>query len=206
MAPRPDLRQRWAVDRQQLIILIVATVMVASFTLLVLWPKRREMFDLGEAVERERDLVSQKLLASQRGVYVSARIPSVRRAQGLITRRLPYEPEAAPFLQTVAECVAQEPLVTHEMQQTEARAEGPAPAIGIRLKLTGPFDAVYRCMAAIEGLERLARFRRVHLAKSGDGGHVVAEADFLVYYLPDEEPKPAASARGAETDAKAVRG
>ncbi len=206
MAPRTNLRQRWAVDRQQLVILIVATVMVASFTLLVLWPKRREMYDLGDAVERERDLVGQKMLASQRGVYVSARIPSVRRAQGFIDRRLPSEPEVAPFLQAVTECVALEPLVTHEMKQTEACAGGVAPAIGIRLILTGPFDAVYRCMAAIEALERPARFRRVHLAKSGDGGQVVADAEFLVYYLPDEETKPAASARGTETDAKAVRG
>ncbi|MBE3123308.1 MAG: hypothetical protein IMZ65_00720 [Planctomycetes bacterium] len=208
MASRTDIRRRWVVDRQQLLILVVAAVMVGSFLLLVLWPKRRELSALGDAVELERGVVGQKLLASQKGVYVSARIPSLRKAQTLVNRRLPLDPDTAGFLQKVAECVAKEPLVTHEVKRTSGTPTASAPAVPVCLRLTGPFDAVHRCVADIEALERLNRVRRVSFLKAGDGGCVVAEAEILVYYLPAPEPKavPAAPAGGGREDVEAANG
>ena len=210
MASRTDVRRRWVVDRQQLLILVVAAVMVGSFVLLVLWPKRRELSALGDAVELERGVVGQKLLASQKGVYVSARIPSLRKAQTLVYQRLPVDPDAAGFLQKVAECVAREPLVTHEVKRTSGMptASAPAPAVPVCLRLAGPFDAVYRCMADIEGLDRLSRVRRVSFLKSGERGGVVAEAEILVYYLPASEPRavPVAPAGDGREDVEAANG
>lgn len=187
MAARTGIRKRWAVDRQQLLILLVAAVMMTSFVLLVLWPKQRELTAVGRAVEHERDLMNQKVLASHEGVYVSARIPSLRMAQGAFSRRLPPEPRVAEFLQAVAECMSAEPDVTHEIERADARLSGSTPAIPLRLRLTGPFDAVYRCLVGIEGLQRLSRFREVHFVKAEGRGWVVAQTEILVYYLPDQE-------------------
>ena len=68
---RSGLCKRWAVDRQQLIIVLVAAVMVGSFILLVLWPKQRELSALGAVLDHERGLVDQKVSASREGVYSS---------------------------------------------------------------------------------------------------------------------------------------
>jgi len=110
-------RKHWAVDRQQLLILLIAAVMLGSFVLLVLWPKQCELSALGSAVTRERDLVSEKVRASREGLYVSARISGLRQAEAYLERVLPSEPRIAEFLQRVAERVEAEPGVTHEVQR-----------------------------------------------------------------------------------------
>jgi len=201
---RASQRKCWAVDRQQLLILLVGAVMVGSFFLFVLWPKQRELSALGEEVEQERGRVNQKVLASREGVYVSARIPGLRMAKDSCERRLPVEPRVADFLQKVAECVATEPQVTHEIQQAEANvAPVPSPAVPISLRLTGPAEAVYRCLARIEGLERLNRVRRARITAGPGAGQVVAETALLVYYLPTDEPAavPDGGADGCKTEA-----
>jgi len=211
VAARSSSRKRLAVDRQQFLILLVAAVMMTSFVLLVCWPQKRELTALGQVLEHERGLVSQKVLASNEGVYVSARIPGLRMAQGVLGRCLPSAPRLAEFLGAVAERVADEPDVTHEIERGEALPPGlpgPASAVPIRLRLTGPFDGVYRCLAAIESLERLSRFRRVRCVKSENAGCVVAEADILVFYLPesDRQTAPGGKADGAGDDARRARG
>ena len=179
MAARTSVRKRWAVDRQQLLILLVAAVMMTSFVLLVCWPKERELTAVDRALEHEGDLVSRKVLASNEGVYISARIPSLRMAQGVFCRHLPPEPALS----------------------------GPAPAVALRLRLTGPFEDVYRCLAAVEGLERLNRFRRVRCVRSGSPGWVVAEAEILVFYLPapDQQTAPGKTSNDGRATLKRAR-
>lgn len=49
---------------------------------------------------------------------------------------------------------------------------------------------MYRCLGAIEGLERLTWFRRLEIRRADEEGGVAAEVEILVYYLPvsqDEE-------------------
>jgi hypothetical protein len=184
--------QRWAVDRQQLLILLVGAVMLASFVLFVLWPKERELSALDEAVEQERGLVSQKVVTSNEGLYVSARIPGLRRAMDLCERRLPAEPREPEFLRMVAECVAAEPAVVYEVQRAENPVPAtPAPAAILTLRLTGPAEAVYRCLVRIEGLERLNRVRHARIGTGPAPGQVVARAEILVYYLPADEARAA---------------
>ncbi|MGB2753952.1 MAG: type 4a pilus biogenesis protein PilO [Phycisphaerae bacterium] len=190
MGYRPSARKRLAIDRQQLLILLVAAVMSGSFFLLVLWPKQKELSALALAVERERTLVKQKVRTSREGVYVTVRVASLRKAGGALLRRVPAEPELASFLEQMAECVAEEPLICHEVERIEAEPLKGAPAIPIRLRLAGPFEAVYRCLGAIEGLERLTWFRRLEIRRADEEGGVAAEVEILVYYLPvsqDEE-------------------
>lgn len=181
--------------------------MVGSFFLLVLWPKQCELTALGEAVERERGLVNQKVATSQEGVYVSARIPSLRRAQDLCLRRLPPEPRVAEFLRAVAECVAAEPAVTQEIQRADSQAVSASPpAVPVALRLTGPVDGVCRCLAAIEGMERLNRVRTARLANGSVVGQVVADVELLVYYLPAEEAKTVTHGPTGKAQAEAVKG
>ncbi len=190
MAARTSVRKRWAVDRQQFLILLVAAVMMTSFVLLVCWPKERELTAVGRALEHERDLVRRKVLASNEGLYVSARIPSLRMAQDVFHRRLPPEPHVAEFLRAVTERVAAESDVAHEIERAETTLSGlsgPALAVALRLRLIGPFEGVYRCLAEIEGVERVSRFRRVRCVRSESAGHVVAEAEILVFYLPESD-------------------
>ena len=205
MATYAGQHKRWAVDRQQLLILLVGAVMVGSFCLFVLWPKQCELTALGVALEQERGLVNQKVVTSREGVYVSARIPSLRMAKDLCERRLPTEPHVADFLRMVAECVATEPGVTHEIQRGETtRASAPSLAVPITLRLAGPLEAVYRCLARIECLERLNRVSRAHIAAGSGPGHVVAETEILVYYLPadgDAAPRTTAGADRQQTEA-----
>ncbi len=185
MSDQRKPRCRWAVDRRQLLILVLASVMLASFALFVLWPKHRRLSALGEAVEQERCLLSQRVTASHEGVYVSARIPGLRKAGARIERRLPAEPRVAEFLHMMDGCLAGNPDVAYEVARSTTPWSGPTPAIPLCLRLKGPFKAVYRSLAGIEHIERLSRFRRVRLVKGGTGGEVVAEAELLVYYLPD---------------------
>jgi len=211
VAARSSSRKRWAVDRQQFLILLVAAVMMTSFVLLVCWPQERELTALGQALEHERGVVSQKVLASNEGVYVSARMPGLRMAQGVLCRRLPSAPRLAEFLGAVAERVADEPDVTHEIERGEAPPRGlpgPASAVAVRVRLSGPFDGVYRCLGAIESLERLSRLWRVRCVKSENAGCAVAEADILVFYLPesDRQAAPGRKADGAGSDATRARG
>ena len=210
MAARTSVRKRWAVDRQQFLILLVAAVMMTSFVLLVCWPKQRELTAVDRALEHEGDLVRRKVLASNEGVYISARIPSLRMAQGVFSRHLPPEPRVAEFLEAVAEGVAAEANVTHEIKRAEAPPSGlsrPVPAVALRLRLTGPFEGVYRCLAAIEGLERLNRFRRVRCVRSGSPGWVVAEAEILVFYLPapDQQTAPGKTSNDGRATLKRAR-
>lgn len=190
MGYRPSARKRLAIDRQQLLILLVAAVMSGSFFLLVLWPKQKELSALASAVERERALVKHKVRTSREGVYVTVRVASLRKAGGALLRRVPAEPELASFLEQMAECVAGEPLVRHEVERIDADPLKGAPAIPVRLRLAGPFEAVYRCLGAIEGLERLTWFRRLEIRRADEEGGIAAEVEILVYYLPvsqDEE-------------------
>jgi len=211
VAARSSSRKRWAVDRQQFLILLVAAVMMTSFVLLVCWPQQRELTALDQTLEHERDVVSQKVLASNEGVYVSARIPGLRMAQGVFGRRLPSDPRVAEFLGAVAERVADEPDVTHEIERGEtlpAGLPGPVSAVPLRLRLTGPFDGVYRCLAAIEALERLSCFRRVRCVKSENAGCVVAGAEIVVFYLPesDQQTGPGGRASDGKQDTRQARG
>jgi Tfp pilus assembly protein PilO len=183
VAPVPTIKRRLAIDRQQFLILLIAAVMVGSFCLLVLWPKHCELSDLGSVVARERDMVSEKARASQDGLYVSARLSALRRVQDHLMDRLPDEPRLAEFLQSVAECVQAEPGVTHEIERTEAAPAGRLAAVPIRLRLAGPYDGVHRCLASIENLQRVNRFRHVQINRSTDDGHVVATAEILVFHL-----------------------
>ena len=202
-------RKRWAVDRQQLLVLLVGAVMVGSFFLFVLWPKQCELSALGEAVAQERGLVNQKVVTSREGVYVSARIPGLRKANELGEHRLPTEPRVADFLQRVAECVATEPQVTHEIQRAETKVVPvPSPAVPVALRLTGPAEAVYRCLARIEGLERLNRVRHANITAGPGDGQVVAETEILVYYLPADGPgaAPTAASGAGGHKAEAARG
>jgi len=189
-------RKRWAVDRQQLLILLVGAVMAGSFVLLVLWPRQEELVALGSEVTRQRDLVSQKVRVSQEGVYVSARIAALRKIQDDLLRRLPDEPRLADFLEAVAALVGQEPGVTHEIERTEAESSELVPAVPVRLRLTGPFDGVHRCLAGIENLERLSHVRRLHVRRVDEAGTVTAEAEVLVFYLPLEAAPAARTASG----------
>ena len=74
MPYRQVTRRRLAVDRHQLLILLVAAVMIGSFLLLVLRPQQRQLSTLSMAVARERMLVKQKVQTSRKGIYVGARI------------------------------------------------------------------------------------------------------------------------------------
>lgn len=196
MTYHPVTRRRLAVDRHQLLILLVAAVMIGSFLLLVLWPQQRRLSALGTAVARERTLVKQKVQTSRKGIYVGARIAGLRKARGFLEDRLPPEPRLAEFLEQVAECVAAEPLVSHEVQRADAESQDRVPAVPIRLRLVGPFEAVYRCLAGIEGLRRASRFRPLRLARAAGKEGVVAEATIMVYYLPSVEVDEPAGGRG----------
>lgn len=206
MPPSPPARKRWAVDRQQLLILLVAAVMLGSFVLLVLWPRQEELSVLGSEVKRQRELVSRKVRVSQEGVYVSARIAALRKIQDQLLRRLPDEPRLADFLEDVAALVGREPGVTHEVERTEGQWPGPVSAVPVRLRLTGPFAGVHRCLAGIEGLERLSQVQRLLVNRTDESDNVTAEANVFVFYLP---PEPAAGQRikaAAQPKAEAVRG
>jgi len=185
-ATQAEPRRHWAVDRQQLLILLVAAVMLASFSLFVLWPKHEELTRLGTAVENERCLLTQRVSASHEGVLVSARIPRLRMARDRIRRCLPDEPDLAGFLHLLDASVAQTPTVTHEVARSAAPYTGATPAVPLCVRLKGPFEDVYRAVAGIEGIERLNRFRHVRVSRADAAGNVVIEAEILVYYLPDE--------------------
>jgi len=180
-------RKRLAVDHQQLLIVLVAAVMVASFVLLVFWPKQQQLSDLGSEVSRQLDLVNLKVRNSQEGVYVSAKIAALRSVQDRLARCLPDDVRLAEFLESVGECVRAEQGLAHEIQRVETESNGPAPAEVVRLRLTGPFEAVYRCLIQVETLERLNQVRRLHIKRLDDAGQVVAEAEIYVYYLPGED-------------------
>ena len=187
MANNAVVRRHWAVDRQQLLILLVSAVMVGSFVLLVFWPKQQELSDLDSEVSRQRELVNLKVRTSQDGLYVSAKIAALRGIQDRLQRCLPDEAGMAEFLESVGECVRAEKGLAYEIQRLEADLTGLAPAEAVRLRLTGPFEAVHRCLSQVEGLERLIRVRQLHVKRLDDAGQVEAEAEMHVYYLPSEE-------------------
>jgi Tfp pilus assembly protein PilO len=161
--------------------------MAGSFVMFVLWPKQRELSALGSAVARQRELVEEKVIASQTGQLMAFQMPEIRRARKLLERRLPPEPRLADFLQVLAQRIAEEPRVTHEVKRSSGNPAGPVPGVPIRLRLVGPFAAVQQCVTAIEGMDRLCRFSQTHLART-DNGCVAAEAEILVYYLPPGNP------------------
>ncbi len=181
---KPTTR-RWAVDRQQLLILVVASVMVGSFVLFILWPRHRELANLDHAVRQQRWLLSQRVAASHEGMYVSARIPGLRKMQGRLERRLPTGPQVADFLQMMNTALADIPSVRHEVTRSGDAPTESWPCVPLCLRLRGPFEAVYRSLGAIERLERLSRFRRVAFTRTGDRGEVLAEAELVIYYLPE---------------------
>jgi Tfp pilus assembly protein PilO len=198
-------RKRWAVDHQQLLIVLVAAVMVGSFVLLVFWPRQQQLSDLGSEVLRQLDLVNLKVRTSQEGVYVSAKIAALRSVQDRLARCLPDDVRLAEFLESVGECVRAEQGLTHEIQRVETESNGPAPAEVVRLRLTGPFEAVYRCLMQVETLERLNQVRRLHIKRLDDAGQVVAEAEIYVYYLPGEDTGRTQRA-SAEPETGVIRG
>ena len=199
MASMAGLRKHWAVDHQQLLIVLVSAVMVGSFVLLVFWPKQQQLSDLGSEVSRQRELVNLKVRNSQEGLYVSARVAALRGVQDRLERCLPEDARLAEFLESVGECVRAEKGLTHEIQRAEPESAGlaaaspsragSAPAEVVRLRLTGPFEAVYRCVAQVESLDRLNLVRCLHMKRLDDTGQVAAEAEIHVYYLPAEETK-----------------
>lgn len=192
---RPTTR-RWAVDRQQLLILVVASVMVGSFVLFILWPRHRELADLDHAVRQQRWLLSRRVAASHEGMFVSARIPGLRKIQGRLERRLPTGPQVADFLQMMNAALADIPSVRHEVTRSGDAQTESWPCVPLCLRLRGPFEAVYRSLGAIERLDRLSRFRRVGFTRTDDEGEVLAEAELVIYYLPegqsadDKQPRP----------------
>ena len=208
-------RKRLAVDHQQLLIVLVAAVMVASFVLLVFWPKQQQLSDLGSEVSRQQELVTLKVRNSQEGVYVSAKIAALRSVQDRLARCLPDDVRLAEFLESVGECVRAEQGLAHEIQRVETESNGPAPADMsavalakaevVRLRLTGPFEAVYRCLMQVETLERLNQVRRLHIKRLDDVGQVVAEAEIYVYYLPGEDTGQTQRA-SAEPETEVIRG
>ncbi len=197
--PEPPPR-RWALDRQQVLILIAAAVMLGSFGLFVLWPKHRELASLEGALEQERRLLGRHVAASREGLYVSARIPVLRRNQEALLRWLPDGPEVAGFLRAVEASLAQVEGVRGEVLRTgEPTTAAGARAVPLTLRLEGPFPAVYRALAALEGVERLHRLTRVSVVRAGDqAGGVVAEVDLLAYYLPDDGSLAAPAVASAE--------
>ncbi|MFO8015437.1 MAG: hypothetical protein R6X20_19305 [Phycisphaerae bacterium] len=191
--------RRFAIDRQQLLILLVASVMVGSFALFILWPRHRELADLDHAVSQQRWLLSQRVAASQEGMLVSARIPGLRKAQGRIERCLPRGPDVAGFLQMMNAALAEMPAVSHEVTRSGEAESGSRPSVPLCLRLRGPFEEVYRSLGAIERLERLSRFRRVRFTRTGANGEVLAEAQLVIYYLPDGQAVDEYPPRGATT-------
>lgn len=181
--PRIPRSPRLAFDRHQVLILVLGAVMLASFVLLVLWPKQRELSAVGSAVERERDLVEQKVLAARTGQYMMAQIPELRKIGPAVERRLPPEPRILEFLQALAEQVDADPQLVYEVHCEEGLVSGPVPAVSLQLRLQGSFASVQRAIAAIERSPRLCQFRRTRLARV-EGGQVQAEAEVVVYYLP----------------------
>jgi Tfp pilus assembly protein PilO len=207
MTRRPVSRKRFAVDRQQLVILLVAAVMAGSFFVFVLWPRQEELSALGSAVLQERNRVKQKVMTSHEGVYLTVQIAGFRKAQDRLAQRLPTDPALAEFLQDVAAQVATEPLVTHEVERSDVKQAGQAHAVPLRLKVTGPFEAVYRCLAKVENLERLSQFRSLRVSKREDNW-VTSEAELVVYHMPAEKPhtKVADATQGQKPKAEKVRG
>jgi Tfp pilus assembly protein PilO len=188
-------RRRWLIDRSQLLVLAVAAVMVGSFSWFVLWPRHEELTALASAVERERQTAAQKVRTSRDGGYLGARIAGLRKARRWIERRLPIRADLSDWLGEVARCVDAEAEVTHEVQRLEQPPATGTPAVPVRLRLRGSFEAAYRCLAAVERLERLSCLRSVHVGRAGDDGRVVVDAEVLVYHLPLEDGIPAAAAQ-----------
>jgi Tfp pilus assembly protein PilO len=206
MTRRKTSRKRWAVDRNQFLILLVASVMAGSFFVLVLWPRQQELTALGSAVSRERQMVTQKIMTSHEGLMLTARIAGLRKAQDPLSRRLPTGPAEAELLQAIDREVAAEPTVDHAVERGDFRLDESAEAVPLKLSLSGPFDAVYRCLARIEGLERLSCLRSVSVSSKGADGQVAAEAELLAYYLPAEKGRGAPAARTTEPKPEKGRG
>jgi len=198
-------KRRWAISRWQLLILLVAAVMGGSFFVFVLWPRQEELAVLGSAVARERHQVNCNVMVNQEGMFLTARIPGLRQAAAQLDQWLPTEPALAEFLQAVAQEVAAEPQVTREVERAELRPCGDVQAVPLRLRLTGPFDAVQRCIARIEGLDRLCHVRSLRLTRVAPDGNVCAETEWLVYYLPAGSPV-AAAAQTSEPGSEKGRG
>ncbi len=189
MKPAGTRKRRLTVNRHQVLILALGAVMVGSFVMFVLRPRHHELSRLGTALRQERELVGRKVLTSRTGQYMAAQMPRMREVRRRAAERLPAEPRLAEFLQAVAVRIEAEPLSAHDVERIEGRAEGPVPAVPIRVRLLGPFPTVHRCLAAIERQPRVCRVRHLRVSRTG-GGEVEAEAEILVYYLPSVRKEP----------------
>jgi|WetSurMetagenome_2_1015567.scaffolds.fasta_scaffold90574_3 hypothetical protein len=181
------IKRRWAIDRQQLLILLATAVMLTSFCLLVVWPRHCELQDLGWILTHERERVSEKVRMSQDGLYVSARLAALRGLGDRLEDRMPDEPRLAEYLQVIDDSVRAEAGVTYDIQLAPVGIDAAVATVPIRLRLVGPYEGVYRSLAAMERQERLTRFEHVRVHRSEGGKEVVAEVEIRIYHLPSTE-------------------
>jgi Tfp pilus assembly protein PilO len=194
VTPSRTVKKRWAIDRQQLVILLAAAVMLTSFLLLVAWPRMGELQNLGWILTHERQVVNEKVRVSQDGLYVSVRLAALRRMGDRLEERLPDDPHLAEYLQSIDNCVQSESGVTYDIQLATPVIDDAVVTVPIRIRLIGPYEGVYRSLAAMERQDRITKIQNVRMYRAEEGKDVVAEAEIHIYHMPSPEVSSVPSA------------
>ncbi len=174
--------------RQQIIILILAGMLVADFTLFGYLPLRERM----RAVEQKRALQALGIVkASAQNAQLLAlkeELVKLGRAVGNYERQIPQERALGEFLHRIADLMdghnLREQLIQpgKEIQADELRC------IPVSMQCKGRSRGIFEFLKSLQSLDRLVRVEQVRLVNDRDfNGMVSMEISAVVYYRSGAE-------------------
>jgi Tfp pilus assembly protein PilO len=175
--------------QQQVVILIVAGLVGASFVFFVGRPLRRKLKVVNQARAMQK-LVMVKGTNEQRQLpLLKAQLLKVAGTVGDYEARVPANPDLGDFLQQIANLMSQQKLTEQVVAPgQEIKGQGLS-CIPVNVQCKGKLAEIFGFYEQLQRLDRLVRIERVNLTNDGDfSGHVSMQTRAIVYYRSGVEP------------------
>ncbi len=174
-------------ERQQLVILALAAVVISSFVGFRYYPLARRAKAAEHTATEQLTMISQTNNNIRKLPELRRQIDELCRATDGYDKEIPQERRFADLWRQIAEVMNKHNL-QNQIVQPGAEIKGEkVNCIPISIKCEGSFKQIFALLQSLQGLQRLIRIESLNLANDNDfTGSIKMQADAKVYYQVTE--------------------
>jgi Tfp pilus assembly protein PilO len=173
-----------AIQQRQLLVLALATVIVAGIGLSLCLPKYYELILVRKKVEHKKASQNAKIRTGRHGWDIAAQVTEARKQSDVLLDRIPDSDRLLKFLATIAEFARNEQLTNRVVEHGKPENFGFYKRQTITVSLDGKFEAIYRFLWQLEHGRRLCWIDRLILTgRDQDSETVHMEVHLSIFHL-----------------------
>lgn len=173
-------------EKQQIIILVIATVVIGSFVLFRYKPLHGEIHDI-------KQVRSTQLLTIAKGISDSKQLPLVMEQIKILDlqlqnfeARIPKKGTTGQFIRKITELMDRNDLEEKQITPRQEIKSEYLNCIPINMQCKGSMEQIFDFYRQLQNLERLVRIQNVRLNNDEEfSGRVNMDTELVIYYKAD---------------------